>query len=81
MNAPPSLLKTSSLEKSSTDRSLELWPQNCQYAQVGDSAVQGEDAGFIKFGSRVDVFLPAGTAVNVALDQVVRGGETIIAEK
>ena len=51
------------------------------YAQVGDSAVQGEDAGFIKFGSRVDVFLPAGTAVNVALDQVVRGGETIIAEK
>ena len=51
------------------------------YAQVGDSAVQGEDAGFIKFGSRVDVFLPAGTAVNVAIDQVVRGGETIIAEK
>lgn len=51
------------------------------YAQVGDSAVQGEDAGFIKFGSRVDVFLPAGTAVKVALDQVVRGGETIIAEK
>lgn len=51
------------------------------YAQVGDSAVQGEDAGFIKFGSRVDVFLPVGTAVNVALDQVVRGGETIIAEK
>ena len=51
------------------------------YAQVGYSAVQGEDAGFIKFGSRVDVFLPAGTAVNVALDQVVRGGETIIAEK
>lgn len=51
------------------------------YAQVGESAVQGEDAGFIKFGSRVDVFLPAGTAVNVALDQVVRGGETIIAEK
>ena len=51
------------------------------YAQVGDSAVQGEDAGFIKFGSRVDVFLPAGTAVNVTIDQVVRGGETIIAEK
>ena len=30
------------------------------YAEVGDTAVQGEDAGFIKFGSRVDVFLPAG---------------------
>ena len=51
------------------------------YAEVGNTAVQGEDAGFIKFGSRVDVFLPAGTPVNVALDQVVRGGETIIAEK
>ena len=51
------------------------------YAEVGDTAVQGEDAGFIKFGSRVDVFLPTGTPVNVALDQVVRGGETIIAEK
>lgn len=51
------------------------------YAKVGDSAVQGEDAGFIKFGSRVDLFLPVGTPVNVALDQVVRGGETIIAEK
>ena len=51
------------------------------YAKVGDSAVQGEDAGFIKFGSRVDVFLPAGTPANVALNQVVRGGETIIAEK
>ena len=30
------------------------------YAKVGDTAVQGEDAGFIKFGSRVDVYLPLG---------------------
>lgn len=51
------------------------------YAKVGDIAVQGEDAGFIKFGSRVDLFLPVGTPVNLVLNQVVRGGETIIAEK
>lgn len=51
------------------------------YAKVGDTAVQGEDAGFIKFGSRVDLFLPVGTDVNLVLDQVVRGGETVIAEK
>ena len=51
------------------------------YAKVGDKAVQGEDAGFIKFGSRVDLFLPLGTPVDVVMDQVVRGGETIIAKK
>jgi phosphatidylserine decarboxylase len=51
------------------------------YAKVGDTAVQGEDAGFIKFGSRVDLFLPVGTDVKLVLDQVVRGGETVIAEK
>lgn len=51
------------------------------YAEVGDKAVQGEDAGFIKFGSRVDLFLPVGTPVDVVLDQVVRGGETIISKK
>ena len=51
------------------------------YAKVGDKAVQGEDAGFIKFGSRIDLFLPVGTSVDVVLDQVVRGGETIIAKK
>ncbi|MGB1449438.1 MAG: phosphatidylserine decarboxylase family protein [Flavobacteriaceae bacterium] len=51
------------------------------YAEVGDAAVQGEDAGFIKFGSRVDLFLPVGTPVDVVLDQVVRGGETIISKK
>ena len=51
------------------------------YAKVGDTAVQGTDAGFIKFGSRVDLFLPVDTKVDVALDQVVRGGETIITQK
>lgn len=51
------------------------------YAKVGDQAIQGEDAGFIKFGSRVDLFLPLDSKVNVELNQVVRGGETIITQK
>ena len=51
------------------------------YAKVGDSAIQGTDAGFIKFGSRVDLFLPVDTKVDVVLNQVVRGGETIITQK
>ena len=51
------------------------------YAKVGDSAEQGKDAGFIKFGSRVDLFLPIGTKVNVKLNQVVKGGITVIASK
>lgn len=51
------------------------------YAQEGHRAVQGEDAGFIKFGSRVDLFLPIGSKVNVKLNEVVKGGITIISEK
>ncbi|PZD78321.1 phosphatidylserine decarboxylase family protein [Mesonia sp. K7] len=50
------------------------------YAKAGDQAIQGADSGFIKFGSRVDVFLPVGTQLNVELNQKVRGGETIIAQ-
>lgn len=50
------------------------------YSKINDSAVQGKEFGFIKFGSRVDVFLPLGTKVNIGLEQVVRGGETVIAE-
>ena len=50
------------------------------YAKVGDQAVQGDDAGFIKFGSRVDVFLPVGTKLNVSIDQNVKGGIDCIAE-
>jgi len=44
------------------------------YAKVGEKVIQGTDAGFIKFGSRVDVFLPIGTKINVAVDEVVKGG-------
>ena len=51
------------------------------YAEVGNSAEQGKDAGFIKFGSRVDLFLPIGTKVNVKLNQLVKGGITVIASK
>ena len=51
------------------------------YAKVGNLAEQGKDAGFIKFGSRVDLFLPIGTKVNVKLNQKVKGGITVIATK
>jgi phosphatidylserine decarboxylase len=51
------------------------------YAQEGMQVVQGSDAGFIKFGSRVDIFLPLGTPINVVLDQKAIGGKTIIAIK
>ena len=51
------------------------------YAKEGTQVIQGEDAGFIKFGSRVDLFLPIGTVINVQLNQTAVGGETIIAIK
>lgn len=49
------------------------------YAEEGTFVRQGTDAGFIKFGSRVDLFLPLGTQVEVQLNQKAIGGETIIA--
>ena len=51
------------------------------YAEEGMQVTQGEDAGFIKFGSRVDIFLPLGTPINLALNQKAIGGKTIIATK
>ncbi len=51
------------------------------YAQVGQRVTQGEDAGFIKFGSRVDLFLPIGTKIDVKLNDVVKGGITVISSK
>jgi phosphatidylserine decarboxylase len=50
------------------------------YAKKDMNVVQGNDAGFIKFGSRVDLFLPLDSKLKVNLDQKVKGGETIIAE-
>lgn len=51
------------------------------YAEEGMQVIQGTDAGFIKFGSRVDLFLPLGTPINVVLNQTAIGGKTIIATK
>lgn len=50
------------------------------YAKVDEDVVQGADAGFIKFGSRVDLFLPLDTTIKVNLHQHVKGGLTVIAE-
>jgi phosphatidylserine decarboxylase len=49
------------------------------YAEEGSQAVQGEDAGFIKFGSRVDLFLPLNTQIVVKVNDVVKGGVETIA--
>ena len=49
------------------------------YAKEGESVTQGKDAGFIKFGSRVDLFLPLDTKLNIKLNDTVKGGETIVA--
>lgn len=49
------------------------------YLEVGQSVRQGEDFGFIKFGSRVDIFLPLGTKIDVDLNQKVKGNKTVIA--
>ena len=51
------------------------------YATVGQEVSQSSDSGFIKFGSRVDIFLPLGTKINVKLNQKVVGGVTVVAQK
>ncbi|RVU01451.1 phosphatidylserine decarboxylase family protein [Mucilaginibacter limnophilus] len=50
------------------------------YVKEGDEVEQGQQFGFIKFGSRVDIFLPLGTKVNVNIGDVVKGGRTVLAE-
>jgi phosphatidylserine decarboxylase len=50
------------------------------YAKVKDEVQQGKDSGFIKFGSRVDLFLPLDSTIKVELNQKVRGGESVIAK-
>jgi phosphatidylserine decarboxylase len=49
------------------------------YVKEGDKVQQGQQFGFIKFGSRVDVFLPLGTKIDVGLGEVVKGGRTVLA--
>ncbi len=51
------------------------------YAEQGQDVNQTDDSGFIKFGSRVDIFLPLDTKINVTLNQVVKGGITTLASK
>lgn len=46
------------------------------YPSVGDRLEQGEEIGFIKFGSRVDIFLPPGTKINASIGDTVRSGIT-----
>ncbi|WP_020526280.1 phosphatidylserine decarboxylase family protein [Flexithrix dorotheae] len=50
------------------------------YVEEGQNVVQGNEFGFIKFGSRVDVFLPVDAKVNVEINQKTKGGKTVIAE-
>ena len=51
------------------------------YAQESQDVIQGTDAGFIKFGSRVDLYFPLGTNINVELNQIVKGGIDVVAKK
>ena len=51
------------------------------YAEKGTEVIQGADAGFIKFGSRVDLYLPIGTELTIKLGDVVKGGTQVVAKK
>ncbi|UOQ73470.1 phosphatidylserine decarboxylase family protein [Hymenobacter cellulosilyticus] len=50
------------------------------YVNEGDEVSQGEEFGFIKFGSRVDLFVPLDTEVKVQIGEKVKGGQTVIAQ-
>ena len=50
------------------------------YLKAGQSVGAGQELGFIKFGSRCDVFLPLSAIPQVTLQQKIRGGETVIAK-
>lgn len=51
----------------------------CYYVKEGDTAKQTEEFGFIRFGSRVDIYLPLGTKIDVKIGEVTKGGVTILA--
>lgn len=51
----------------------------CNYVETGMEVKQGEELGFIKFGSRVDLLLPLNAEVNVQINDVVKGGVTVLA--
>ena len=50
------------------------------YVKVGEEVMQGGEFGFIKFGSRIDLFLPLDAEIMVDMKQKVKGGKTIIAK-
>ena len=49
------------------------------YLEAGDEVLKGEDMGFIKLGSRVDLYLPLGSEILVKMDQKVKGNVDVIA--
>ena len=49
------------------------------YIEPGQRVELGEEVGFIKFGSRIDVFLPLGSEIHVGLEEKVKGRETVLA--
>ena len=51
----------------------------CNYAKEGELVTQENEAGFIKFGSRIDVFIPKTSIINVKINDKITGGETILA--
>lgn len=51
----------------------------CNYTKVGQQINQGDEYGFIKFGSRVDILLPLNAKIIVDLNQAVKGGVTVLA--
>jgi len=73
------VLKNGSLEILVKQIAGALAKRIVNYLEVGQKVKQGEEFGFIKFGSRVDLILPVGTKLNVNLNEVVRGGVTVIA--
>lgn len=50
------------------------------YVEEGEKVIQGKELGFIKFGSRVDLFLPLNAQIEVSLNQKVTGNRTVIAK-
>lgn len=50
------------------------------YLEIGEEVEQGSDMGFIKFGSRVDLYLPVNAKVKVDIGQKVKGNKTVLAE-
>jgi phosphatidylserine decarboxylase len=50
------------------------------YAKKNKEIIQGTDAGFIKFGSRIDIYIPLDMKINVNINDITKGGETIIAK-